>query len=151
MNRKIIEETEINKNKIEDMILKQGSRGKEVKDIQEFLGLSADGVFGPKTHNKVCEWQKENDLVVDGIVGPATWNAMGLASTDNSELTEELDNGLVIHKHYLPDHEYMTGSKPEYVFLHHTAGWHNPYKTVDHWNNTCVHFIYFPKNGVLCE
>ena len=25
------------------------------------------------------------------------------------------------------------------------------YKTVDHWNNTCVHFIYFPKNGVLCE
>ena len=115
------------------MILRKGSRGKEVKDLQEFLGLAADGVFGPKTHNKVCEWQSENNLAVDGIVGPATWNAMGLASTDNSELTEELSNGLVIHKHYLPDNEYMTGSKPEYVFLHHTAGWHNPYKTIDHW------------------
>lgn len=115
------------------MILKQGSRGQEVKDVQQFLGIHADGIFGSKTHNKVCEWQHENGLVVDGIVGPATWNAMGLASTDNSELTESLENGLVIHKHYLPEDEYMTGSKPEYVFLHHTAGWHNPYKTIDHW------------------
>jgi hypothetical protein len=115
------------------MILKQGSHGIEVKEIQKFLGIYADGIFGPKTHNKVCEWQHENQLEVDGIVGPATWNAMGLASTDNSELTESLENGLVIHKHYLPEDEYMTGSKPEYVFLHHTAGWHNPYKTIEHW------------------
>jgi hypothetical protein len=27
----------------------------------------------------------------------------------------------------------MTGSKPEYVFLHHTAGWNNPYRTIEHW------------------
>lgn len=115
------------------MVLKNGSQGKEVKEIQEFLGLSTDGKFGPKTHNKVCEWQKENNLVVDGIVGPATWNAMGLASTDNSELTERTKSGLIINKSFLPQNEYMTGSKPEYVFLHHTAGWNNPYKTIKHW------------------
>lgn len=115
------------------MILKLGSKGNEVKEIQIFLELVADGDFGPKTHGKVCEWQHKNGLTVDGIVGPLTWNAMGLASTDVSELTYTTDSGLTIHKHYLPEYEYMTGSKPEYVFLHHTAGWHNPYKTVDHW------------------
>ena len=58
---------------------------------------------------------------------------MGLASTDNSETQYETPNGLTVHRHMLPQGEYMTGSKPEYVFLHHTAGWHNPFRTVDHW------------------
>ena len=70
------------------MVLKIGSNGKEVKEIQKFLRIISDGKFGKKTHNAVCVWQKENDLVVDGIVGPATWNAMGIASTDNSELID---------------------------------------------------------------
>ena len=115
------------------MTIKQGSRGEEVKQIQAYLGLTVDGNFGPKTHGKVCEWQHNNSLTVDGVVGPLTWNAMGLATTDNSELTYETENGLIIHKHFLPDNEYMTGSKPEYVFLHHTAGWNNPYRTIEHW------------------
>ena len=115
------------------MTIKQGSRGEEVKQIQAYLGLTVDGNFGPKTHGKVCEWQHNNSLTVDGVVGPLTWNAMGLETTDNSELTYETENGLIIHKHFLPDNEYMTGSKPEYVFLHHTAGWNNPYRTIEHW------------------
>ena len=115
------------------MTIKQGSRGEEVKQIQAYLGLVVDGSFGPKTHGKVCEWQHNNGLTVDGVVGPLTWNAMGLATTDNSELTYETENGLIIHKHFLPEDEYMTGSKPEYVFLHHTAGWNNPYRTIEHW------------------
>jgi len=115
------------------MTIKQGSRGEEVKQIQTYLGLAVDGNFGPKTHGKVCEWQHNNGLTVDGVVGPLTWNAMGLATTDNSELTYETENGLIIHKHFLPEDEYMTGSKPEYVFLHHTAGWNNPYRTIEHW------------------
>ena len=117
------------------MILKQGSQGKEVREIQKLLKIVIDGHFGKKTHNAVCVWQKENGLVVDGIVGPATWNAMGIASTDNSELTEEASNGLIINTQYLPTDEYMTCSKPEYIFLHHTAGWNNPYNTIRHWAN----------------
>ena len=89
------------------MVLKIGSCGKEVKEIQKFLRIVIDGKFGKKTHNAVCVWQKENDLVFDGIVGPATWNAMGIASTDNSELVEEAGDGLIIHSHYLPSDEYM--------------------------------------------
>jgi hypothetical protein len=33
---------------------------------------------------------------------------------------------------YLPKGEYKQGpTNKEYIFLHHTAGWHNPYKTID--------------------
>jgi len=115
------------------MILRYGSKGKKVQELQEFLCIHSDGHFGPGTEKAVKIWQSDNELVADGIVGPATWDAMGLASTDNSETQYETPNGLTVHRHMLPQGEYMTGSKPEYIFLHHTAGWHNPFKTVDHW------------------
>ena len=115
------------------MILKRGSQGKEVKSLQEYLGIDVDGVFGPGTEKSVKEWQATNKLSADGIVGPATWNAMGLATTDGEEHIYDPAPRLRVHRHMLPPHEYMTGSKPEYIFLHHTAGWHNPFKTVDHW------------------
>jgi len=116
------------------MLLKIGSRGKEVKELQEFLEIHADGDFGPKTEMAVKKWQLENGLVADGIVGPKTWDEMGLATTDASEKVYTTDNGLVINRHFLPVGEYKQGPiKPEWVFLHHTAGWHNPYKTIDNW------------------
>ena len=32
--------------------------------------------------------------------------------------------------------EYMPGpTKKEWLFIHHTAGWHNPYRTVKHWSS----------------
>jgi hypothetical protein len=71
---------------------------------------------------------------VDGIVGPATMDFMGLVSTDNTEKIYTTENGLLINKHYLPSGEYKNGPvNPEYVFIHHTAGWHNPYKCIDQW------------------
>jgi len=118
------------------MILKKGTRGKEVKQLQEYLEIGADGVFGPGTEAAVKKWQKENNLVVDGIVGPKTWEAMGLATTDESEQVYTTENGLIVNRHFLPKGEYLNGpSKKEYCFLHHTAGWNNPYKTVRNWGN----------------
>ena len=58
------------------MLLKNGSRGEEVKQLQTLLGLGADGVFGPGTEAKVKEWQAANGLTADGIVGPGTWGKM---------------------------------------------------------------------------
>jgi hypothetical protein len=116
------------------MLLKVGSRGKEVKELQEFLEIDADGIFGMGTKAVVQKWQANNGLVADGIVGPATWDAMGLATTDASEKVYTTDNGLVIHRHFLPVGEYKQGPiNAEWLFLHHTAGWHNPYKTIDNW------------------
>ena len=50
------------------MLLKIGSRGNEVKELQEFLGIGADGIFGKGTAAAVKEFQKLNGLGADGIV-----------------------------------------------------------------------------------
>ena len=75
------------------MLLKVGSKGKEVKLLQQFLEVGADGIFGKGTEFAVKEFQKINGLVADGIVGPSTWDWMGLATTDDSEKTYETENG----------------------------------------------------------
>jgi len=118
------------------MILRKGSKGNEVKILQEFLEISADGIFGSGTERAVKKWQTANGLVADGIVGPATWDAMGIATTDDSEKVFTTENGLIINRHFLPPGEYRSGpTKKEYVFLHHTAGWNNPYNTINNWAN----------------
>jgi putative chitinase len=53
-------------------VLKVGSRGDVVRDIQRKLGIPADGVFGPMTESAVRRFQAAQGLPVDGIVGPAT-------------------------------------------------------------------------------
>jgi len=58
------------------MLLKNGSKGEEVKQLQTLLGLGADGSFGPMTEAKVKEWQAKNGLTADGIVGDGTWGKM---------------------------------------------------------------------------
>jgi len=58
------------------MLLKNGSKGNDVKLLQEKLGLTADGDFGPGTEAKVKAWQTKNGLTADGIVGDVTWSKM---------------------------------------------------------------------------
>jgi len=58
------------------MLLKVGSKGDDVKKLQEKLGVEAIGTFGPKTDAAVKAWQKANGLKDDGIVGPTTWSKL---------------------------------------------------------------------------
>ena len=118
------------------MLLKEGSRGQEVVELQQALGIDDDGVFGAGTRTAVESYQQKNGLIVDGIVGPQTLAAIREASatTDNSEKVYSPSQGLLVNKYFLPQGEYKEGpTQKEYVFLHHTAGWNNPYKTVDGW------------------
>jgi putative chitinase len=64
------------------MLLKVGSKGDDVKKLQEKLGLTADGSFGPNTEKKVKEWQSANGLTADGIVGDGTWSKMFGTTTE---------------------------------------------------------------------
>ena len=130
------------------MILKIGSRGDLVKDLQEVLGLNADGDFGPKTEIAVKNWQTQNGLTPDGVVGPKTLAKMGLLDTDLTKTITEsksssvysknkytTKNGLEVVEFFMPKDEYLQGPiKPEWMFLHHTAGWHNPYNTIKAWD-----------------
>ena len=58
------------------MLLKVGSKGDDVKKLQEKLGTTTDGDFGPGTEKLVKEWQTKNGLTADGIVGDGTWTKM---------------------------------------------------------------------------
>ena len=53
-------------------VLRKGSKGEGVKMMQEALGISADGDFGPGTERALKAWQAANGLVADGIAGPRT-------------------------------------------------------------------------------
>jgi putative chitinase len=55
------------------MLLKVGSKGEDVKKLQQKLGLGADGVFGKGTEQAVKNFQTKNGLSPDGIVGEQTW------------------------------------------------------------------------------
>src|SRR5699024_9091495 len=63
-------------------LYRQGSRGKEVKQIQRrlkklgFYNGAVDGIYGPGTEGAVKEFQKEENLQVDGIVGSNPWEAL---------------------------------------------------------------------------
>jgi hypothetical protein len=118
------------------MLLRKGSRGREVAEMQQALGIDDDGIFGVGTEKAVKAYQNKHHLVADGIVGPQTLAMMreGYATTDNAERVYSPGENLMVHKYFLPKGEYKDGPTPkEYLFLHHTAGWHNPYKTVDGW------------------
>ena len=61
------------------MVLKLGSRGNEVKVLQEKLNLKADGIFGPLTEEAVKDFQRSNGLEVDGIAGADTLSKLNLS------------------------------------------------------------------------
>jgi murein L,D-transpeptidase YcbB/YkuD len=57
-------------------VLQVGSKGKDVKRVQNALGLKADGVYGSKTAAAVRAYQKRHKLIADGAVGEKTWKVM---------------------------------------------------------------------------
>ena len=56
------------------MLLKRGDNNEQVKQLQIKLGVDPIGNFGPKTEEAVKKYQATNGLTADGIVGDATWN-----------------------------------------------------------------------------
>ncbi|MGK0256041.1 MAG: hypothetical protein ACI81I_000650 [Arcobacteraceae bacterium] len=125
-------------------MLKKGDSGRDVQTLQTALKISADGQFGPLTEKAVVRFQLSNNFPVTGIVESPMWvlllNQPILIldeideDTDISEEYFTTNFDQVIHRHFLPKGEYLEGPiKNEYIFLHHTAGNNNPYRTIDHW------------------
>lgn len=67
---------------IMDSILRQGSKGNAVAELQQLLQSKGfysgkiDGDFGVGTTNAVLKLQKANGLITDGIVGSSSWTAL---------------------------------------------------------------------------
>lgn len=56
--------------------LRNGSTGRQVRLLQEALGVKVDGIFGAETERAVNDFQSSHGLVVDGIFGPETKAAL---------------------------------------------------------------------------
>ena len=91
------------------MILQKGSRGAEVRSVQELLNalhfqgrkstgsssdfhpLDTDGIFGDDTEDAVTRFQEDHGLYTDGRVGPVTLEALQAAfGSRNLELNSQL-------------------------------------------------------------
>lgn len=57
-------------------VLKMGSTGPDVVELQKLLQIPADGVFGLKTNDAVRAFQQRLGVNADGIVGPYTWSKL---------------------------------------------------------------------------
>jgi len=146
-----------------DIMIKKGDRGEQVKEVQQMLGITTDGIFGSGTESSVKKFQTDNGLIADGIVGSKTYETLANKTLgnsfdniidvdtdrtyfDDSEDTDDklnylgsytTEDGLEIDRAYLDGDEYVKDYgeiQPENFFIHHTAGWNNPYNTINSWN-----------------
>lgn len=63
-------------------VIRKGSTGKEVTVAQIMLSklgydTNPDGIFGSNTYNAVVSVQRKHGLSADGVIGPATWDKLG--------------------------------------------------------------------------
>ena len=84
-------------------ILKKGSKGTDVKALQEFLNrlgaeLAVDGEFGSATESAVKAFQQKHALEVDGKYGVKTHTALmrAVAETDAPEQPAPVSTTVVI-------------------------------------------------------
>lgn len=111
-------------------VYKPGSKGEEVKRIQERLKILdyykglIDGDFGRGTEAAVKMFQKDKGLTVDGIVGPKTWDILfkELQNTLKINITIRLEN-----KDYI-----MAETEKDLIVLHHTVGG-SAISTINYW------------------
>ena len=69
---------------VETAVLRQGSTGSEVQEVQRrlrnwgYYSGAVDGIFGAGTRRAVIAFQQKNGLTADGVVGMATYKALGM-------------------------------------------------------------------------
>lgn len=80
------------------MILKVGSRGREVEMLQEKLGMRVTGIFGEETRTNLIAWQRRNSLLPDGAAGPNTLSRMGLNFNTTTSTTTIRTNSINLNK-----------------------------------------------------
>ncbi len=80
----------INEVEASQVLSRLGSRGEEVRKIQQklknwgYYSGGVDGIYGTQTQNAVKSFQRKNGLTADGIAGKDTLNAMGISISSSS-------------------------------------------------------------------
>jgi len=83
-------------------VLREGAKGAAVTALQNRLNAlghnvgAADGAFGPKTEAAVKSFQRAHGLTADGVVGPKTWDKLGIKVSGGSGTTPAPGGGRVV-------------------------------------------------------
>lgn len=134
------------------ILVKLGDKGSIVTAIQKKIGSKTTGVYDSATKKAVESYQEANGLSVDGVCGEKTLASLGIenpeehSSTDVSKLSQNtIDSQQTLgsavmagkmQKLMLDKDEYFQEKTEKlWLFIHHTAGGHNPQDTVKNWNN----------------
>ena len=81
---------------------KYGSRGDEVKQIQQklkswgYYNGAVDGIYGSKTLEAVKYFQRKNGLQADGVAGDKTLAALGISGASNSSSSNSNSNNVTL-------------------------------------------------------
>ena len=60
-----------------------------VRALQQKLGVSVDGVYGPRTRAAVKRFQRAHGLSADGVAGPQTLAALGVGSAPKAQEADD--------------------------------------------------------------
>jgi N-acetyl-anhydromuramyl-L-alanine amidase AmpD len=129
-------------------MLKLGSKGAEVSEVQKLLSLLgydlvADGSFGPKTQRSVKSFQKKMGLTDDGIVGPKTLQALkAYQKRTSKEIKTTIEPKDIVgapqinKTKQLHPNQYIKQVFPKsQLFIHFTAGGPSAANTISGWNS----------------
>lgn len=108
--------------------IRKGSHGEDVKALQSFLGIKADGDFGPATEAALVEYQATHTdttgkpLTPDGICGPKTWAVLTANAPSNpTDLIKKVER--MISRHPIDVHISPKRNRViKYIAIHYTAG-----------------------------
>jgi peptidoglycan hydrolase-like protein with peptidoglycan-binding domain len=75
------------------VLLAPGAAGESVKKLQQALGVTADGRFGPATQKALRDFQAKNGLDADGLAGPATLAKMSGFKEMTAEVVKKSEAG----------------------------------------------------------
>lgn len=78
------------------LVLRRGSKGAAVKELQKLLKLMPDGIFGIITEEAVKSFQDANGLKSDGVVGPATMAKL-LMNRSSLKKSRRKINKIIVH------------------------------------------------------
>lgn len=107
-------------------------------NIQKYFRIPETGVLDNLTRAAITNHQLKTGRPPTGILSDDLYNEIIKGSNIMTGLSTDLsENKLpLLSYNYMPkDEYYQETTKKEYIFLHHTAGWSDPYATISQWVN----------------
>lgn len=104
----------------------------ELTEVQKFLNIEESGELDEFTQAAIRNFQIKTEIEVTGQ--PDTKTIDRILKWQEGFLDTDFSTKLEIKKYYLNPDEYFRTKEPKTaIFLHHTAGWNNPYQVVNDW------------------